>query len=696
MKENPNSSMIYLGTRQLGPTEQPVVIHTPQAGLARHKNRPYFRAWLQEQHPELLPEGALAPRESSDEKIGITSGKDSVADRHLLILGGSGMGKSRLYLSLLSQQLAQGDSVVMLDPKPDTIHQVMALARELGMPPKKIAYFAPKFESVGVPAWNLFLAEPGRNGTEPGRNPIHAAKQFSSLFEGLVGELGARMRPVLENLLLLLFLHGNMSLLELMRCLGDSRYRDALVRAPLEAKDPYIVGQIREFFARFGQLPQSDQALTLSALQNKLQTLSYSSYFRALMCSESNSLSLPLLWEEQRIIFAHMDQVLLGEKEAHFLGGLLVNSLYQAMLQRPDGAPRAVVLAVDELGHLIPFLSTSVLESIVTLARSKRLRLQVATQNFSQLSGELQTRLMSSVSTRIFFRLGPPDARLVAPTLSAGIAPGITSVTVSAATNRGRGNRQEAEVEMALLTQKVLDDEGRELRISPHDWENLQRHIALANLYETNSHVADDNALLIELERVAGAQGVLRLYTRDPLTGQCVALRTYLKGLSGWKDFYFTEPEAVKLVIQFPMPGIPRVQMRSVSDLNEFWMGRFHRMGKQSIATYLDGDVFLLRTLDTELPDTDSESFHTYLHSVLQSGGQPPEQIVEDHRKREERMKQLMEELVPIPENMPTPDEKPTARRGRKVAPAIEATPPDIEPILKPIPTLQGDDDGSV
>nr|WP_281380273.1 type IV secretory system conjugative DNA transfer family protein [Armatimonas rosea] len=676
---------IYLGTRLTGLTEQLPVIRTTSHKLVRHKSTPYFRAWLGQQYPELLPPEALVAQQQGDEKIGITSGREGVADRHLLILGGSGMGKSRLYLSLLRQQLEQGDSVVMLDPKPDTIHQVMALALELGIPPEKIAYLAPQFESIGVPGWNLFLAEPGRN-------PIQAAKQFSSLFEGLVGELGARMRPFLENLLLLLFLHGNMSLLELMHCLGDSRYRDVLVHAPVEAADPFIISQIREFFARFGQLSQSDQTLTLAALQNKLQTLSYSSYFRALLCAQSNSLSLPLLWQEQRIVVVHMDEVLLGVKEAHFLGGLLVNSLYQAMLQKPDGGARAVVLAIDELGQLIPFLSTSVLESIVTLARSKRLRLQVATQNFSQLSSELQTRLMSSASTRVFFRLGPQDARLVTSTFSAGSAPSAASITVNCATGRGRG---EAELEPVSWTQEVLDDEGEPLRISSEDWEDFQRRVALADLYETSTSGQDDNVLLLALERIVGAHGILRLYTRDPLTGQNVALRTYLKGLAPWKDFHFSGSDVVRLVIQFPQPGTPRVQQRSISDLNEFWMGRLQRMGKQSIAAYLDGDVHLLRTLDTDLPDTDSEPFQAYLRAVLQSGGQPPERIAQDHREREERRKQLMEEQVPVPENAPTTDERPAARQRRKSSPP-EVVPPGDTPVLKPIPTPQEDDDGSI
>ena len=48
--------------------------------------------------------------------------------RHACVCGATGSGKTRLALHLLAEQLKAGCSVVMLDPKAETVRHLMQLA----------------------------------------------------------------------------------------------------------------------------------------------------------------------------------------------------------------------------------------------------------------------------------------------------------------------------------------------------------------------------------------------------------------------------------------------------------------------------------------------------------------------------------------------------------------------------------------
>jgi hypothetical protein len=477
---------------------------------------------------------------------------------------------------------------------------------------------------------------------------------------------------VLDNALLLLLMHREMSLRELMRFFREESYRKALLAVPLESVLPELLADVRRFFEGFARLSRSDQDLTLMALQTKLQTLAYSEHFQAILCATKNTLDLPQFWEEQRVLLVHMDEVLLGKREAHFLGGIVVTRLYNAMLQRPDGCERAVVLAVDEMGQIIPFLPAELLQNITTVGRSKRLRLQVATQNFSQLPAELQTRMMGSVSTRIFFRLGPQDARLVAATFSVGADTSIASVTL----------RTSKEAPLAEWSHEVLDSAGEPLRFTESAWSRLWSESMFVGLFDPDAPERLDG-FLEGLMQLAAEQGAMRLYVRSPLDGVALPLERYLQGLSVWRDVTFEGPDPVRLVVRFPRPRVTQVKRRTSHEVGEFWTGQLLRMGNQRTATYVDGELYALRPLDMEVPDTHSEAFQSFRLAALRANGQTPEEVVRIRTEREAR-------IIALQSSLPEPEEPVRLAAGRKV----RAVPPPTES-LPPIVLAEGDD-GSI
>ena len=101
--------------------------------LMQHLDRPWLRAYACERLGLPMPlqskqaeHGAIVrPVAASDEQL----------QRHSMVCGGSGSGKTRLALHMLVEQIRAGASVVMLDPKKETLLHLLVMAREAGIKP---------------------------------------------------------------------------------------------------------------------------------------------------------------------------------------------------------------------------------------------------------------------------------------------------------------------------------------------------------------------------------------------------------------------------------------------------------------------------------------------------------------------------------------------------------------------------------
>jgi len=87
------------------------------SGIPRAKGQVYFGRgyeWTVEESQEVLDSGVPGPRAEGDLRL-----PDRVLDQHVLIVGSTGVGKTRLMELLALQAVARGDAVVVIDPKGD-------------------------------------------------------------------------------------------------------------------------------------------------------------------------------------------------------------------------------------------------------------------------------------------------------------------------------------------------------------------------------------------------------------------------------------------------------------------------------------------------------------------------------------------------------------------------------------------------
>jgi len=317
--------------------------------------------------------------------------------RHGLIVGGSGMGKSRFTLLLAGEALGAGWSVAALELKKpeDLLGRLCALADVVGLPEYNRALFLPGV-SPG-PGWNPLLGEA----------PLaEKTSELLDVFRALAaGSWGPKMDKLFRAALTLLAAQG-LSLYELPRLLSDSRYAKSLIAqaVPPHPEDATAVQRARETLQTRAAGDDPDPVI------NKVDPILVRPFFEKCLCAGRNTFEMEDLWRSQTLAGFHLDRKRLGEDGAMAFGAMALRRLFAASLE-PAGFQQVLLLA-DEAGE-VDRLSGGRLERTISEARSSRLSVLLSCQHLSQLPSGLRESALTSAGVRCFFRLGPDDARAV-------------------------------------------------------------------------------------------------------------------------------------------------------------------------------------------------------------------------------------------------------------------------------------------
>jgi len=567
--------------------------------LSRHVNRPWFRAYAEDRL------GRVLSGDDASEPTGSAQVSESELARHACVCGSSGSGKTRLALRMLSEQLRAGCSVVMLDPKAQTVQHLLQLAQAAGVRPSSVTVLQPDALGIGAPGWNPLA---GTGGVPPEQA---AADIVSVLARSAPGSWGPRLQDLLTNALIVIAAH-RLSLFELARFLQRDDYREGLLRlAPEDGMlaDPEAYAEAVHFFAyEFSRWSSGERAGAVAPVVNKFRELLRSPFLRAVLCARHATFDLADLWRRQSVVAVHLDAAGLGDEGARLLGGLLAHQLYQTALRASGPVP--VVLCLDEMGVAEGFIGDAAAR-ILAMARSQNLRLLVACQHLAQLSDGLRAALFANTAIRAFFRLGYDDARLVAAWLAAGTGERVDIIRADApAQNRGNGGRERASV-----AHEVCDGYGSPMALSEAAW------TAFAGFCRG----ATGDRKLAALGHLAAVSGIKRLYVMAPDTGQAVELSRYVRGV-GDGDYAFTGPAPVGLVISFPRPRLSVTVRRSEAERGQRWLRTLMELPVRHAvlrsATGLPGIVEV-----ADVPDTEPSPELTEFLAKSGRSGQPATEV---------------------------------------------------------------------
>lgn len=328
---------------------------------------------------------------------GVTSTVALSADqrsRHTYVIGASGTGKSTLLLSMIAQDMKNGEGLAVLDPHGDLIDRVIS-----HVPDERLH--------------DVVLIDPGDAEYPVGFNILNArtdlertllSSDLIAVFRRLSTSWGDQMTSVLGNAVLaILESESGGTLLDLRRFLVEEKFRKDFLTT---VKDRDVVYYWQKEFPLLHGKPQ---APILTRLDQFLRPKA----IRYMVAQRDDRLDIARMMNEGKIVLARLSHGAIGEENAYLLGTLLVSRFHQVALSRQEIAEeerRPFLLYIDEFQNFV----TPTMAQILSGARKYRLGLVLAHQELRQLttrSPEVASAVLSNPATRVCFRVGDQDAR---------------------------------------------------------------------------------------------------------------------------------------------------------------------------------------------------------------------------------------------------------------------------------------------
>ncbi|WP_291208743.1 DUF87 domain-containing protein [Hyphomonas sp.] len=355
------------------------------------------------------PDGALIGT------CGDTDVRMSATDRarHLYILGGTGTGKSTLMRQLIRQDIEGGKGVFLLDPHGDLVDEVLCDIPEARLPDLVLLDAANRDYPFSINYLD-------RGASDPDEASSKAVSELLAIFHRLYGDIPEALGPMFEQYftigLKLLFssdLISQPTLLDLVRVFSDDKFNLALRKS---CTNPAVSDVMALSMKAQGDATWANIAPYITC---KLNRITLNPLLRNLLCQQKSTVDFRSLMDSGRIVLVRLPKGSVPELDVKFLGMVILSQLFSAALGRADLAPaerRGFNVYVDEFQNFM----TETTGHMLAEGRKYGLSLTLANQNLAQLPSELRQTMLSNASSLLAFRMGPDDARAVAPFFDPG------------------------------------------------------------------------------------------------------------------------------------------------------------------------------------------------------------------------------------------------------------------------------------
>lgn len=303
-------------------------------------------------------------------------------DKHSLIIGASGSGKSKL-ISLIVDRL--NNTVLNINYRIIVIDPHASLVDDFGhISNKKIIAFEGKDSTGLFPDTNSDLAS--------------ATELTTTLFKSILGmQFNPKLDKLLRFSLFTLMTAQIMSLENLKRFLTEIEYRSQIVAHVSE----FIPQNIIKFFnTDFNEMRTRDYDETILPIISMVDEMQ----LQPALVDESE-VSLARTIQENFLTVFSLNKISMGEKVTKTIAGLLIQQIFLLAQSKLFG--QKIVLIVDE----VSIIQNPALTQILAEARKFNLIVVLTQQYFGQIEEDLQKAIFSNVFNYYVFKVSEDDAR---------------------------------------------------------------------------------------------------------------------------------------------------------------------------------------------------------------------------------------------------------------------------------------------
>lgn len=331
-------------------------------------------------------------------KFGI---KTSDRQRHMYVIGKTGMGKTNLLENIVMQDIANGHGVAYIDPHGDTAEKLIK-----AIPSNRIndvVYFNPADTEFPI-AFNIL-----ESVSEDKKHLV--ASGMMGVFKKIWPDVwSARMEYILSNALLALLDYPGSTMMGVNRMMSDKKYRQRVYE---KIKDPVVKGFWIDEFETWEDRFRKE---AVAAIQNKVGQFLSSFLIRNIVGQTKSTINMREIMDNNKILIVNLSKGRIGEDAMRLLGGMIVTKIQLAAMERvdmPEEERKNFYLTVDEFQNFV----TESFANILSEARKYRLNLLVAHQYINQLvtenSSVVKDAIFGNVGTIISFRVGAEDAEFL-------------------------------------------------------------------------------------------------------------------------------------------------------------------------------------------------------------------------------------------------------------------------------------------
>jgi hypothetical protein len=347
--------------------------------------------------PEKITFFAKTDARGQDIAFGIKA-KDR--QRHMYVVGKTGMGKSTLLENMAAQDIQNGEGMAFIDPHGSAAETLLEYVPEHRI--NDVVYFAP-FDLDNPVSFNVM------EDVGPDKRHLVVSGLMSTFKKIWVDAWSARMEYILTNALLALIEYPDTTLLSVNRLFVDKDYRKQVIDY---VKDPAVKAFWQDEFANY---TDRFAAEALPAIQNKIGQFTGNPLIRNIIGQPHSSFDIRKLMDEKKILIMNLSKGLIGETNANLLGSMLTTRIYLAAMSRADLPVAEMKMMPNFYFYVDEFQSfaNSTFANILSEARKYHLNLIIAHQYIEQMEEDVRNAVFGNVGTTITFRVGPFDAEVL-------------------------------------------------------------------------------------------------------------------------------------------------------------------------------------------------------------------------------------------------------------------------------------------
>lgn len=320
--------------------------------------------------------------------------------KHMYVIGKTGMGKSTLLENMAVQDMRNGEGMAFIDPHGATAETLLDYIPEERK--NDVLYFAP-FDMEYPVSFNVM--------EDVGPDKRHlVVSGLMSVFEKIwVDAWSARMAYILQNTLMALLEYPDSTLLGVNRMLSDKNYRKKVVD---NISDPSVRSFWVDEFAKYNERYMQEAG---DAIKNKIGQFTANPVIRNIIGQPKSSFDLRKIMDEQKILIMNLSKGLVGESNANLLGSMLTTRIYLAAMSRADMSQETLRQMPNFYFYVDEFQSfaNATFADILSEARKYKLNLTIAHQYIEQMEEEVRNAVFGNVGTIAAFRVGPFDAEVL-------------------------------------------------------------------------------------------------------------------------------------------------------------------------------------------------------------------------------------------------------------------------------------------